>query len=1543
MLERTASSLELCAVHRNLYRPARHARLCRRLPPSFWQHGTAALELSAAWVALQRARARTARDCNSRSTPLSTRYDALESLCLPAANLLSSTRRQPFLPDSHDRLFSTPSLLHARPIATSAPRHMLALPHESLASIPYKSNSSAVGRFDVFSGRRHLSSGSPRHYIEAGVARHPSKDGELGQDQNHKRDYDREQVHGREAWDNTRLGRDGERGLGNNTRDNEPRKIHAGHHDTLNEETISYANRQQSVEELNEQREAGASKHVEELPEVRGNRPTSRQDHSGKARKTISQMIDSQPKSQDGSSLGDRVWELIEALPPPERRPIWRTAFNYYLQISDTKANFLRCLSIVSGYENRIHGESLKAVVHHALQHGEHGHALTYLELSLRRERHPHTQGGEKHLMAGAGKEKHAKGRRKPPRRISPDCPDSEFIFRMILRSCFTTASWSQLRTLYHCWLTRAPSGTEIPTSKRLDEIPELANTVLQFQQYLQGRLSHDGDTIKLEDSQDGNTSKAPNASSSDSPARGSKVDIAVSRALDELFVEASRSVLVGLYEPSDVVNWLKTTGHPELYIDYVRAMTKNLTTGRLSTVFRQYKKLVGPALDLHSLQVTFDAFYPYDPEGLLEVHEDFCNLYYGGDETAPRDQTMLHTWWTNYAVRAVLSRCAQDPLAFLPYIEPFRRRDDSEAVRFAMKRLTGSSRHVSANDVSWYGELKAYAGKLDYEGAMRVWRPRFDSDNPDIITLITLLRLAGERGDVAFTAGLFDKAKEWGFDLEPQVLIPVVRAFGLQRSPKEAGKVAFWAFGNGVRDTLVFNALLEAYSSANLLHELRSVMAFMTENHIAWDEQTYLHLIKAMGRTKRGYDAHCVLGGAPAAVFGRFSLDQMESSMAAAVKADDYSLVYLLARRMKASGFSMTLGTMSLLAKAAYRWKQRAGEKGIPPHVEGELVTGKDLVDFYRKTIRSDVDTGSSDGTPGASHKKDGGTVHDAGRRDESPSDLDKEEQALVAEVVASRSTSSRSPSAPSQATQPPVASVESPAGDVLTVKRIAFTLAEMNDIESLHEFATLYLDTMKRPHSDRHLPDGILSAFMIAEFARGDYKRVKHLWRMLWDRHLYRAKQFSATKLSYKTSTKVPPNMQYGLDEPFRIMEQVLTLERDAQGLLTLVFNLKSEGFMLGQRSWNHAIQSLATMGKWKEAFRFNEQLLMPNWTGWKHYRRFKNLRRRRQAWEQHENTEPGVHPKHFLRKPGPPPEEYESLPPKEREYWEKERQFWLDNFVSEQFFRSMYNLRKMRRMQEARKAAGTSINLPPHLKDAGHNQRHLRPNSLTLHTLARVYLDMEESNKWIGNSQQWLDMFCPISVLAIKTLKEADEVEGTWGDRLHGPADEYEDAEEYGGGAEKVLEAENVPASQNESATPAGNKAPKKWKEQGIPVDLRNSIQNVLTSGPKRRAARLRATAKETARRRRAEEQAEEQEAELRRQEEIELEERARQRDVWLRQAGVVDVSDELEEEQVEAKDEEEDELKRLRQRFDPRLEKHKARRGVKQRARPGSKKA
>ncbi|SPO05901.1 uncharacterized protein DNG_08590 [Cephalotrichum gorgonifer] len=1089
-------------------------------------------------------------------------------------------------------------------------------------------------------------------------------------------------------------------------------------------------------------------------------------------KKTQREEVDATPEgvryliSLKRRKLSHQVWNLYEQLPTKDKDALRLEVLGYLSRFPSFHLNPGRCWSLVAQLgEASLDDVALLAAVRSSLVLGLHTETLRYFRRSLDRD-------------------------------------VSSTMFEEIIRFSFKASSWPLLWGVWRTWYLSRPQGTEPLSIACLHTVPNLflEGAVPKFlahlahlakQGYRHENTAETDHSLDTEDTDDlpPNSPKAIAEFLDDLESTQRLQETAshpvvttdsmlASNGHDPLILSLASFVLEFLGKalprsnPTKAMDILHRIRSPKLYVDYFLETAQQGPTLHLPQLFRSHKSLLLEGADPRVLPAAFDIFYVHrDRDGLLEVHKDFCHMYYDSvkDEGSSRDPSILRNWWSDYAVRGALPGQAQDHDTYSDYIAVFKFYGDTDMVQFALNDVFGRL-GAKREDRAWYAKLATYVQAKDYEGAMDAWKPRFDKGEPDLHTLATLMGLSSERGDLAFTLGLYEKAKEWQLRQSPRILIPLIRVFGGHGFLPEASRICSWAMDNGVLDVEVYNTMLEIYASRHRVHEAHRLVTAMEAKGITCDAESYKHIITALARCKQGHEAFKLLGQAPELSFRGFSASHFEVLMVGALNMKRYAVMYKLAQRMEDIGLPMSPSTTLLLAKAGHRWAREEGSEKVPR----KLVTSKDLVESYRKFAESAAATNAQQRRSGR-------------RYDESfdASEFPRERRLL----------------------------------HPLTFKRVVFAMAEMGDAEGLREVTSIFL---RRPWNELvlvDLPTSVLSAMMILDFANGDNQGVRRLWRIIWERHLKLSVGSRDGRL-HSTAPKVAPDAQYALDEGFKVLQQVMAQETDAEGLIAVLHEVTSAGFQLGQRSWNHTIQALAVMGKWKEAFTLNERMLMPNWTGWRHMRKLKIMTRRRTAFENHEKAEehqPSTDDAATAVKrageltlgasdstgapwgsewyaeqsdrtptetPGPAPAEQKQE--RGEPLSEEDRQYQEEHTSVADYLQTQYNIRQVRRRQKERKASGTSPRLAPRFLNPGKNPRFLRPNSHTLMLLGKMYLNMKDMDGWAAEAHAWISMYCARTAHAAMTMTSVGEVEGYPGYEQDGDRAAYKD--EGRGGAEE-----------------------------------------------------------------------------------------------------------------------------------------------------------
>lgn len=169
-------------------------------------------------------------------------------------------------------------------------------------------------------------------------------------------------------------------------------------------------------------------------------------------------------------------------------------------------------------------------------------------------------------------------------------------------------------------------------------------------------------------------------------------------------------------------------------------------------------------------------------------------------------------------------------------------------------------------------------------------------------------------------------------------------------------------------------------------------------------------------------------------------------------------------------------------------------------------------------------------------------------------------------------------------------------------------FLLTQMRDFASVKQLVDLYKKEFPKDSSPQTLPLKLLSSIMLSDFYENKFDEVKATWTLI----LERAKPLGSpsSTLSREGPDGVPSRC-YILSDPLKTMQRVYLAEKDPDGLLKMVAQVRELGFELDSKNWNYHVQALARLKRWKEAFSICEEVLMPQWTGWKRVRMRENVK--------------------------------------------------------------------------------------------------------------------------------------------------------------------------------------------------------------------------------------------------------------------------------------------------------------------------------------------
>ncbi|KAK1771342.1 hypothetical protein QBC33DRAFT_615593 [Phialemonium atrogriseum] len=172
----------------------------------------------------------------------------------------------------------------------------------------------------------------------------------------------------------------------------------------------------------------------------------------------------------------------------------------------------------------------------------------------------------------------------------------------------------------------------------------------------------------------------------------------------------------------------------------------------------------------------------------------------------------------------------------------------------------------------------------------------------------------------------------------------------------------------------------------------------------------------------------------------------------------------------------------------------------------------------------------------------------------------------------------------------------------------QMIFILTQMRDFASVKQIMAFYKKEFPRDASPQTLPLKLLNSIMLADFYENKFDRVKSTWNLILERTKRLGKP-PATRSG--EGPDAAPSRCYVLSDALKTMQRVYLAEKDADGLLKLVAHVREAGFELDSKNWNYHVQALARLKQWKEAFSICEDILMPQWTGWRRVRIRENVK--------------------------------------------------------------------------------------------------------------------------------------------------------------------------------------------------------------------------------------------------------------------------------------------------------------------------------------------
>jgi pentatricopeptide repeat-containing protein PET309 len=646
---------------------------------------------------------------------------------------------------------------------------------------------------------------------------------------------------------------------------------------------------------------------------------------------------------------------------------------------------------------------------------------------------------------------------------------------------------------------------------------------------------------------------------------------IAVQRAINGVLSHVGREALFQPCKPTEALQLLKILDTDSLYKEYLEAAFSSRKTEGLAEIYRVYRKLGLAQLDHRILRGMFRVYYPNDVVGLEEVYEDYHRSYGKLDAWAVQkymkfyalrgDAKSVERMWDRYMLSFSKAK-APRPNFFYPLLNVHAQRGNIQGLERVFEDMQ-SKYFVQPDIICWNILIKGYTRALHYEDAVSTLEklcnlPESHKISPDVVTFGTVMDLSADRGDLDFTLELFERAKERKIVPTGQMISAVINAYCQNDRFKEAEQICIKH--TALRTlapsdyTHIWNILLRFHAMRRDLNSIHRILGHMSKFGLEWNSDTPDFLLQALVYCRQTHHAYHLLRlGLQGKAFP-VTAEHFAIVMAGALRTREYELVQTMRKWMKEAGLTLSMDTLlPLLRSIAKRSKLSEGSPNDQVHY-----IGKQITDYFRQilvaaredALFSQLRREVMWGTPG-----DVGLVYEHNN----------------------------------------------------TISRALFLLAELRDFASIRELTKLYSELLEGVDSAQpEFSRQVLSSLMLADLHGGAHAKVKETWDILWKRCLSEGQ----IKDERTGKTKILAGYQYSLTNGLKVMQRLYEKENNGAALLKLVEKVTVAGFELDGKNWNFFVQGLARLGRWQDSFRYCEEMLMPNWTGWSATRRRRPL---------------------------------------------------------------------------------------------------------------------------------------------------------------------------------------------------------------------------------------------------------------------------------------------------------------------------------------------
>ncbi|KAK9773597.1 hypothetical protein AB5N19_11078 [Seiridium cardinale] len=604
-----------------------------------------------------------------------------------------------------------------------------------------------------------------------------------------------------------------------------------------------------------------------------------------------------------------------------------------------------------------------------------------------------------------------------------------------------------------------------------------------------------------------------------------------------------------------------------------------------LHTIFHAYASMLSKDTKFPGIEMLWGDWATFHQTRSRRAYQKFLGFY-----ASVGDKKHVYQLWTEYIEVHGSANVLEGDDTFAHLLQVHAVRQEISEVQRIFDEISTKFR-LQPNRYCWSILLNAYTKAGDYDGAITTFEKLCENlGGMDRVSVGTLMRMASERGDLAFTVDLYRRARQEHIPTnDVPILCNLIDAYCHNDLFDAAEDLCVRAAGGGLKEPKLWNTVLHAYAIRRNLVGINRLLGRMTDLEVPYNQYTYQELLIGLSLCRQSQHALHLL--AVAIQNGVFEVNEehFHIVMGAFIKSGEVDLAVRIHKLMQQCGLRDSADSLIELMTAFSRWshlphKRRQG------HSQQALL-GAALSRFYKAYGIRNVQSKRSDKSQHSSQTPATGNL------------LRGNKQAYH-------------------------------------FSRIIYIFTQMKDYVKVQELIDMYrYVAYGNAASSEPLPIRMLNSIMWANLSEKKYDELEEIWKTV-----FAMAQEGALSPEWSEdmphTERVSPRFRYILNDAIKVMQKLYIEQNDTESLQRLIEEVREAGFEVDSKNWNLQVQGLVQCHAYGEAFEICEKWLMPNWTGWARARQKANMKnqvpldlRRKGGWQRH--LRPVSHTLYYLAK--------------------------------------------------------------------------------------------------------------------------------------------------------------------------------------------------------------------------------------------------------------------------------------------------------------------